>query len=242
MKRNTHTALLGATLVLSPFIGVHAASLAYIGVDSSNQSSIQLNTGADANVDTSVNAGAGADASTDNSESTVDSERTNVSLESDINVVRNAEFEAETQNSVMVNANSVSSENDLRVFAEGQLRSNADLDSVHFTSEAVEVTYKDQGRFIGVIPVTLSVDVTVDQDGSIEVDYPWYGFLVLKDKGDLEAEIQAAVNATISAEATGNWTNNERAVLADRIVSALKAHYDAKVEVEATATGTATVE
>jgi len=53
-----------------------------------------------------------------------------------------------------------------------------DIDEVAIDDGEVEITYKKPARLLGVIPITLTAQVYVDKNNTVEVDMPWYAFLV----------------------------------------------------------------
>jgi hypothetical protein len=146
-------------------------------------------------------------------------------------------FEVASDNSILLRASDVSTQDDLRNFALAAIDEDKNLNSMSFDNGSINVGYRGQGRFIGLLPVFLNVDVTVDQDGNVEFDYPWYSFLVVKDMEGLEERIEAEVEAAIGARASGGWTNSDRAEIAAAIATALRAHYESM-----TATSTDTQE
>jgi len=135
-------------------------------------------------------------------------------------------FEVASDNSILLRAADVSSQDDLRNFALLAIDEDKNLNSMDFTDEGISIGYRGQGRFIGILPVFMNVDVNVDQDGEVEFDYPWYSFLVSKDMGDLEEAIEARVEAALADIAQGGWTNADRAEIAAAIAVALRAHYE----------------
>lgn len=130
-------------------------------------------------------------------------------------------------------AEDVATQEDLKTYSMEEIKADPNISSLSFTNNDVAIAYKDHGRFLGFIPVTLDVDVTVDQSGNITFTYPWYSFLVAKDETDLETRIRNEVSGVLTSSA--GWTNYDRAVLASRILAALRAHF----MLEANATSTA---
>jgi hypothetical protein len=135
-------------------------------------------------------------------------------------------FEVASDQSILLRARDVSTQEDLRNFALIAIDEDKNLNSMDFDNGSVTINYRGQGRFIGILPVFLNVDVVVDQDGNVEFDYPWYSFLVAKDMEGLEERIEAEVEAALGARASGGWTNSDRAEIAAAIATALRAHYE----------------
>lgn len=157
--------------------------------------------------------------------------RTTATLPNIPNTGTERALEVASENSVLLEARGVSTEADLRAFGLAAIESDKNLNSMSFDNEEVVVGYRGQGRFIGLLPVFLNVDVRVDQDGKVEFDYPWYGFLIAKDDADIEDEIRAEIEALIAARAEGGSTNTDRAQLAAAIVEILRSHYEASVAI-----------
>lgn len=255
MQRKIYATLLGAGLAFSPIAGLKAASLIYLGLGTSNQVNISLDrydlqeddsTRANANAQINANVNSNVDIdSTDNEDArngnaaTSSDNRQNSGLPNATSTAAtaNAQTHASEQSNINFSASQVSTEDDLRAFALSSMRSDEDLNSISFESDTVTVVYNDEGRFIGFIPVTLTVKVSVDQNGDVTIDYPWYGFLVAKDKADIDARVRAAIDGAASVRASGaGWTNSDRAELAESIHAALKAHYEADEDGNATST------
>jgi hypothetical protein len=135
-------------------------------------------------------------------------------------------FEVASDQSILLRARDVSTQEDLRNFALVAIDEDKNLNSMNFDNGSVTINYRGQGRFIGILPVFLNVDVVVDQDGNVEFDYPWYSFLIAKDIEGLEERIEAEVEAALGARASGGWTNSDRAEIAAAIATALRAHYE----------------
>lgn len=146
-------------------------------------------------------------------------------------------FEVASERSILLRAGEVSNESELRAFGLAAMEEDDNLNSISFDNDEVTVNYRAQGRFIGLLPVFLNVDVRVDQEGEVEIDYPWYGFLIAKDGDVLEEEVRAEIEALVTSRAEGGWTNSDRAELAAAIIQILRANYEAN-----TATTTPEVE
>lgn len=201
MKIKYSTLALSAVFVLSPIAALYAASLIDLGYGSSSQ--------------------VGIDAGAINVDRTVLQATTSESGSAGVDV----DFSSSV--SSQVGADAVATDGDLESYTSSAMQSDESINAINFASDKVTVNYKDKGRFIGLIPVTLSVDVTIDKDGNVSVDYPWYAFLVTKDKADIESRVNAEVAGDASATAGSGWTNLDRARLAGHILTALRAHYNA---------------
>jgi hypothetical protein len=60
--------------------------------------------------------------------------------------------------------------------------------------EAVEVSSKQRGHLLALVPVNLRIIVVAWADGRLEIDYPWYSFMTLSHREELETKLKVAVN------------------------------------------------
>jgi hypothetical protein len=149
-----------------------------------------------------------------------------------------AEFETlEFQGIAALDARDVSTEDDLRLFEEGLKLSDERVESVNFTGETVEVRYKQQGRFLALVPITFRVQAVAHANGNVEVRYPWYSTLTVDNRSEVEAKAKVAVGTAMykmkmgSVRAEGKvdnprFTPSESAIVASELSSVLKASFD----------------
>lgn len=127
----------------------------------------------------------------------------------------------------------VKSETDLSAYTTAALRADERIDAVSFAEDAVEVSYYEQGRLIGIFPVTMKARAKVASDGTVTVSYPWYRFLVASDdtNADVKAKLESRV-AALRADATAETalTASAKAELMDEIRSSLTVAADASVQ------------
>lgn len=205
------------TILIAPLAGVSAAGL----IDLNTNVNGSVNTGAsvngavrdaanintNANVNTNVRAGSNASS---NSSSTVNSNTNGsatvttgreggaeVSAGASGNVIRvdRSSDEVRTSISREVDAEQVTTDADLRSFVVSQIRSDENFMSADIGDEEVVVSYRQPARFLGILPMMMPVRVTVDAGGDVDIDYPWYSFLSLTNRADLEAAIESEVAA-----------------------------------------------
>lgn len=60
--------------------------------------------------------------------------------------------------------------------------------------EKVEVAGQQKGQLLALVPLELPVKVTAYADGRVRVSYPWYAFMTLTGKAELETRLKSAVN------------------------------------------------
>ncbi len=99
---------------------------------------------------------------------------------------------------------SVESEEDLQAYARAALRNDENLLRVNFTGEAVEITYREKGTLLALMPVTFSIMARAGADGSIELFYPWYSFLTVDNRDQLETDMRVAVNNALRLRLVGS--------------------------------------
>lgn len=85
----------------------------------------------------------------------------------------------------------------LESYAAASVRADERLDSVAIADSQMRMTYRKEARFLGFVPGSVRTDVSVDADGQVTVDYPWYAFLFAK--GESEDELAARIQADVMA-------------------------------------------
>lgn len=203
-------------LIALAFAGVLVSSMsvgtvhAQVGIDVRGNSNGSVGgNGSSANVDADIEASVGADAS-DDSDSSVssddqDSSGSGVSFSISQSAASSASLDAE---GAELSASSVSSNDDLSVFATSHMKRDTNIENVEVSNEGVSVEYNKEARFLGFISGHLSATAKVSNDGSVDIDYPWYRFLFkVAGSDDVEAqlerrvqELMAGASAELSAQ------------------------------------------
>lgn len=70
--------------------------------------------------------------------------------------------------------------------------------------EAVTVSSKQRGHLLALVPVSFWVKVVAWADGRLEVEYPWYSFMTLTSRQELQTQLKVAVNNARSSAALGS--------------------------------------
>lgn len=118
----------------------------------------------------------------------------------------------EGTNYTVTSADSVRSSASMESYAAATVRADERLDSIEMGESGMNMTYRKPARFLWIIPASLKVHVTVENEGEVSVRYPWYAFLMSTDesKAALQAEIQndveeidGAMEVSLAAEAAG---------------------------------------
>ncbi len=72
------------------------------------------------------------------------------------------------------------------------------------TVKVVEVRYEDEGKFLALLPMSLTVVARAYPDGKVEVEYPWYSFLTIDNREKIETELQIVVDTTMRWRMVGS--------------------------------------
>lgn len=127
-----------------------------------------------------------------------------------------------------VTAANVSSANDLSLYARSLIMSDSHVSKVETADDRVSVWYDEPAKFLGIVPVTVTVRSTVDAEGNVTLGYPWWYGLFVKD--DNQAEFQADLSNTAGTiargEATTTLSSAAKARLVNAIQSIMKNRYD----------------
>lgn len=171
--------------------------------DSSTSSSDDASSDSDsgANVGTTINAGAGL--------SLTQREAAQVSIDAE---------------SAALVASSVATNEDLSLYATSKLKRDASLRRIDASSESVRVSYRQEARFLGVIPAGITAHATVTNSGGVDIDYPWYRFLfAVEHDTDAEAQLESEVRELLAAQAdaSAGFSATTEAELIDRLYVAL---------------------
>ncbi|MBX4209606.1 hypothetical protein KW799_02870, partial [Candidatus Parcubacteria bacterium] len=69
---------------------------------------------------------------------------------------------------------SVTSPNDFEAYARSLMMSDENIIKIASNDNQVSVWYREPARFLGVIPMTVTVQAMVDAGGNVTVNYPWW--------------------------------------------------------------------
>ena len=175
-----------------------------------------VNANASGSVQSDVHGSAGDDV---NSDAMVTANAT-VDVGSPI-VITRADAEDTTNGGTGAEASSVSSDTELRAYISGVIHHDTNVSAVSSSKDSVKMTYKQPARFLAVLPTSIDATATVNADGSINVSYPWYAFLFLKNRSTLEGKIHDAVAVDL-----GNATSADAALSPNvqaRVIADVKA-------------------
>lgn len=121
----------------------------------------------------------------------------------DLNMDR-AMLQSDAEGEVVTPYKAVLTDADLRAYAQTALREDEDLGALNFASNRVEVSYKQQGRFLALVPMSFKVRAVARASGEVELYYPWYSFLTLDDEEEVRTKLKIAVDNALHARAVGS--------------------------------------
>lgn len=117
-------------------------------------------------------------------------------------MITRSDIENNTVVSGSADSSTVLNDTDLSGFIAAQIKGDTNVDAIQSTSDSVAVTYKVPAKLLGFIPMNVAATAVVNADGSVTVNYPWYGFLLSTD-GNLNARVEGAVQSVLGANANG---------------------------------------
>lgn len=138
-----------------------------------------------------------------------------------------------------LSAKAVSSDADLNTYTTAAVTSDMSTNSsatVNDDAQIKDVTYQDNGvtvdytqpaKFLGLFPTNITAHVVVQADGSVTVNYPWYGFLIRKHADATTNIFQKQVTeatagkADLSASASASLAPQTKAVILDALRQAI---------------------
>jgi hypothetical protein len=71
------------------------------------------------------------------------------------------------------------------------------------STKAVEASFKQRGHLLALVPVNLSVKVKAFANGDLELDYPWYTFMTISHREEIETKLKIAINNVRNRSALG---------------------------------------
>jgi hypothetical protein len=135
----------------------------------------------------------------------------------------------------------VRSSDDLRSYAVVSMKSDDNIRGMTFSGNDVEVDYREPGKFLGFIPVSITAMADANADGAVTVSHPWYDFLVAKDDTAIESSLSAGVGPMASASASGKFSYASEARIADAMKVAIKRALASSVSASAQANSSVSI-
>ena len=252
-------------VVLSLGFALPAAALNVDGtVNSATQGTVSVgeagaNGTVDANVGVDVGVGAESSGTTSGGAQSSGSADAGATIQANAGVtvqpliITRGDVDAGTVKATVSSPSAVTTQADLSGYIAAEMKADANIWKVEAASDNVAVTYEQRAKLFGFIPVTIDATATVDANGNVEVSYPWYAFLMVTNKADLEARIQNQVSANVDLDASANVEANAGASASAeaaaqlsaeaqaRIVAAVKAAMQAQLEAQLNASANGNV-
>src|SRR3989344_4082349 len=247
MKKLTKTGV--SLMVLSAFVLAPIISYAQLNtnltgdVTADIDSAIDANVDASTNVDTSVGTDSGVNSNTDVNtgveiylgDGSQDDKETESNSES------NTSLKVNSSGVAVVSSAQVSSESDLNIFsanvsAKDKEVAKVDINSGKDGESEVKVVYRNKGKFLGFIPVTIKsttvVKVKADAEVEVRSKLSWWSFLVANEnytRADIESRIKN--NTTVKANARVSASAQAKAQIAEAVIAEVVANANTQVSV-----------
>ena len=113
-------------------------------------------------------------------------------------------MEAEGRPFAIIEADEVETDEDLRDYVLGIIRSDDEVVEISFADDTVEVVHKQKGHILALVPVTFVVKVIAHADGKIEISYPWYSVITIDHKTVVETKLKIAIDTVRSENMVGS--------------------------------------
>lgn len=219
---STQREILSVLLMLALMLGLASTAFAQ-----NADVNAQLDTAVDAavdDVDANVDVSADADASVSNDGEVTAGSEGQASAGATFRLMR-GDAAVESSSANTISASSVSTESDVEAYAASTLRTNDALESVDVTGENVSVSFKEQVRLFGFIPMDMTSRIEVASDGTVRIERPWYSFLTAGASTEVTSAIEANVRNAIETE--GGLTARAQARILNEVSLALGGNAEA---------------
>ncbi len=132
-----------------------------------------------------------------------------------------------------ISASNVTTSEDFQAYSRGLMMADENISKIEASDGQVSIWYREPAKFLGVVPVTVSVHASVTADGTVTVAYPWWYELFVKD--DTQTQFQTDLTNTAGTLARGEATTTLSSSAKARLVNALQSIMKTKYQsVEAT--------
>jgi hypothetical protein len=155
-----------------------------------------LDTSVDAEVDSKASGtDIGVDAEGNANTSSTNQNSTAIIKVTDNIKVERDEIDGASDTTEIIDSGSVITSADLAVYARSIILSDKNIKEVNFEKDKVEITYQKEGKVIGLFKTKYDIEVKVDSNGRIEVDYPWFAALI---KGSNKPKVRQRMEKEVS--------------------------------------------
>lgn len=144
----------------------------------------------------------------------------------DINADINADIKAEFENDVPTSYSGAIKQTISATPSTPRATQTA-FDFTESDNEQVRVVYNGYAKFLGFIPVPVSIEVAIDAEGDVRVALPWYRFLLsYEDTASVENSLSARVQAkTNLPKPSGVLSETDQAVIMTALQEELSFHF-----------------
>jgi|SRR5665213_518026 len=207
----------------------------YVGTNATTTTDVNVGVSGQGSTNSSANGNSNTSASSSDSASSNATADLSVPL-----VITRADVDGATVTASNVSAANVQTKSDLSGYIAAQMQGDANLAAVDTASDHVAVTYPEQAKLFGFIPVTINTTATTDAGGNVSITQPWWSFLAAADQTALQASVQSSVSGVLGANASANaqLTASQQARLVAAIKSAMAATAATNVTANASTSGT----
>ncbi|HEU0080645.1 MAG TPA: hypothetical protein VFQ72_01280 [Candidatus Paceibacterota bacterium] len=152
---------------------------------------------------------------------------TNGGAAADLHAFTISRGDLQASTTAYVSATNVSTSDDLRDYSRALMMSDDNVAKIEADDSQVSVWYHEPAKFLGIVPVTVTVRATVDAGGNVDVAYPWWYSLFVKDETQaaFESDLNSTAGTLAKAEATTTLSSSAKARLVNALQSILKSRY-----------------
>lgn len=201
MKQNGMTILLFSSLAAVAIAFIALSPVYALEVNTSIKTGAGANAGSAADV--SVETSAEADASVGgNEDGTTTNEVVIGAGDVEVVVITRADIDSDAEVSASASPSTVSTDADISGYVAAQMAADSNVSKMESSRSRVTVTYPQKAMLFSVVPVTVQATATVLADGTVDVRYPWFAFLMVTNEADLESEIESRVSTLPSSSLT----------------------------------------
>ena len=236
-------------MVLSAFVLAPIISYAQLNTNLTGDVTADIDSAIDANVDASTNVDTSVGTDSGVNSNTYVNTGVEIYLGDGSQDDRETESNSESNTSLKVNSSGVavvssaqvSSESDLNIFsanvsAKDKKVAKVDINSGKDGESEVKVVYRNKGKFLGFIPVTIKsttvVKVKADAEVEVRSKLSWWSFLVANEnytRADIESRIKN--NTTVKANARVSASAQAKAQITEAVIAEVVANANTQVSV-----------
>lgn len=139
----------------------------------------------------------------------------------------NTDASAETSAANIPDISDIVSADDINSYVSDVISNDENVKELNLSSEAVDLNYEMPASLFGIIPMSIPTRITVSKDKDVAVSYPWYSFLMAKNKKAVQDAVMESVGSSISSSPLGDDTTSGfsaklQASITNSVLSALR--------------------